>query len=121
MKNMYMLPNDESVEPFTQAFQSNVHLASLHKCPMLCMCLPVALPPVAQVSHAAAAAHETLSKWNINLQSQLRFLTPLRLKYSSFCDISQMQFTRLTTASLATVTFNNATLYHISEMISTNM
>jgi hypothetical protein len=31
---------------------------------------------------------ETLSKWNIDVQPQLRFVTPLQLKYSSFCDIS---------------------------------
>ncbi len=33
---------------------------------------------------------ETLSKWDIDVQPQLRFVTPLRLKYSSFCDIYQM-------------------------------
>ena len=49
------------------------------------------------------------------------FMTPLRLKYSSFCDISYVKFTRLTTASLATATFSYATFYHVSEVFSTGM
>jgi len=31
---------------------------------------------------------ETLSKWNITVQLLQRFVTPIRLKYLSFCDIS---------------------------------
>ncbi len=64
---------------------------------------------------------ETLSKWNITVQAQERFVTLERLKYPSFCDIYYMYFTRLTTASLATATFNYAAFYHFSEVISTGM
>ncbi len=36
-------------------------------------------------------------------------------------DISEMQCARLTTALLAAATFNDATVYHVSEVISTVM
>jgi hypothetical protein len=64
---------------------------------------------------------ETLSKWNINVQPQLRYDTSTIKVFIILWHFLEVIYTFNNSLIIATATFSYATYYHVSEVLSTGM